>query len=78
VKVIAETMDVSRTHQYEKNTTNPKGSTRLYHKADDARYLPLIRAIIDGRATYGYRRVTAIMNRMLKAEGGKGVNHKRV
>jgi hypothetical protein len=78
VKVIAETMDVSRTHQYEKKTTSQKGGTRLYHKADDARCLLLIRAIIDERATYGYRRVTAIMNRMLKAEREKGVNHKRV
>jgi len=78
VKVIAETMNVSRTHQYEKKTTNPKGGTCLYHKADDARYLPLIRVIIDERATYGYRRVTAVMNRMLKAEGKEGVNHKRV
>ncbi len=78
MKVIAEAMGVSRTHQYEKTTTNPKGGKCFYHKADDARYLPLIRAIIDARATYGYRRVTAVMNRMLKTENKEGINHKRV
>jgi len=71
-------MNVSRTHQYEKSTTSPKGGKCFYHKADDERYLLLIRAIIDKRATYGYRRVTAVMNRMLTAEGKDGVNHKRV
>lgn len=78
VKVIAEAMGVSRTHQYEKKTTSQKGGKRFYHKADDMAYLPLIRAIIGERATYGYRRVTAIMNRMLRGKGEAVVNHKRV
>jgi len=78
VKVIAEAIGVSRTHQYQKRMGNRQGGKRFYHKAQDDRYLPLIRKIVDERATYGYRRVTAVMNRMLKIEGKEGINHKRV
>jgi len=75
VKAIAETMGVSRTHQYEKRMNKRQDSKRFYHKAQDDQYLPLIRKIVDDRATYGYRRVTALLNRQL---GNETVNHKRV
>ena len=75
MKAIAETMGVSRTHQYEKRMNNRQGGKHFYHKAQDDQYLPLIRKIVDDRATYGYRRVTALLNRQL---GNETVNHKRV
>ncbi|WP_409566919.1 IS3 family transposase [Methylobacterium sp. J-048] len=37
-----------------------------------------IRAITDVRPTYGYRRVTAILNRRRRATGEPALNHKRV
>ena len=40
--------------------------------------LPLIRAIVDKRPTYGYRRVWALLNRQLRAAGRPKVNAKRV
>ena len=51
---------------------------RHYRKAEDERYLALIRTICDERPTYGYRRVTAVVNRLLRQRGEPGVNHKRV
>jgi putative transposase len=75
VKRIAETMGVSRTHQYEKRLNSRQGGKRFYHKPEDEHYLALIRKIMDERATYGYRRVTALLNRQL---GNAPVNHKRV
>jgi putative transposase len=39
--------------------------------------LPLIRRVVDERPTYGYRRVTAPVNRLLAAEGKPTANHKR-
>ncbi len=75
MKRIAGTMGVSRTHQYEKRMHNRQGGKRFYHKAQDEQYLPLIRKIVDDRATYGYRRVTALLKRQL---GKETVNHKRV
>lgn len=75
MKAIAETMGVSRTHQYEKRMNNRQFDKHFYHKAQDEHYFPLIRKIVDARATYGYRRVTALLNRQLEKET---VNHKRV
>jgi len=49
-----------------------------YRKAEDAGFLPTIRAIVDARPTYGYRRVTVLLNRRLRAEGQPTVNAKRV
>ncbi len=43
-----------------------------------ANVLPLIRRLVDARPTYGYRRVTALLNRDLAAEGLAPANHKRV
>ncbi len=74
MKRIAGTMGVSRTHQYEKRRS-PQSGKRFYKKPEDERYLALIRKIMDDRATYGYRRVTALLNRQL---GDVSVNHKRV
>lgn len=49
-----------------------------YKKAEDEHYLKLIRQICDERPTYGYRRITAVLNRTLRQKGKPGVNHKRV
>lgn len=40
--------------------------------------LPLIRELVDARPTYGYRRITALLNRKLAAEVKAAANHKRV
>jgi magnesium-transporting ATPase (P-type) len=40
--------------------------------------LPLIRAVVAECASYGYRRVTALLNRQLHSEGRARVNHKRI
>ncbi len=73
MKAITDTMGVARSNQYDQK----KGRDH-YTKPDDARYLALIRDITDQRATYGYRRVTAFLNRILRAQGQPAVNHKRI
>jgi putative transposase len=40
--------------------------------------VPLITTLVGARPTYGYRRIMAILNRKLRAEGLAPVNHKRV
>ena len=47
-------------------------------KSADEELLPLIRRVVDERPTYGYRRVNALVNRLLTAEGKPTANHKRV
>ncbi|PLL10083.1 IS3 family transposase [Tabrizicola sp. TH137] len=77
VKVVAETLGVARSNLIDrlKGRTKPR---RRYHKAQDAAVVPLITALVSARATYGYRRITAILNRQLRAQGMAPVNHKRV
>lgn len=77
MKTIAKTLGVSRSNLIERvnGTTKPR---RRYHKAQDAAIVPLIRILVSKRPTYGYRRITAILNRLLRKDGHKPVNHKRV
>ena len=77
MKAVAETLGVSRSNLVErlKGRAEPR---RRYHKAQDAAVLPRVRRLVDARPTYGYRRITALLNRDLAAEGAAPVNHKRV
>jgi len=77
MKAVTDTLEISRSHQYEKKKEAMR-IRRHYQKPDDEKYLILIRRICDERPTYGYRRITAILNRQLKEKGESGVNHKRV
>jgi putative transposase len=49
-----------------------------YRKNDDDALLPMIRDIVDERTTYGYRRITVLLNRKRLNLGFSCVNHKRV
>ena len=76
VKVVAETLGVARSNLIDrlKEKTKPR---RRYHKAQDAAVVPLITALAAARPTYGYRRITGLLNRRLRSEGLEPVNHKR-
>jgi transposase InsO family protein len=77
MSAVAETLGVSRSNLHDRlsGRTKPR---RRYHKAQDAAVLPLITALVAARPTYGYRRITALLNRQLRAQGRAPVNHKRV
>lgn len=49
-----------------------------YSRAGDAAMLPLVRRFVDERPTYGYRRITALVNRELRRTGQPPANHKRI
>jgi putative transposase len=68
MSAVAETLGVARSNlaARKKGMTKPRGR---YHKAGDVEIAPLIRAIVDERPTYGYRRICALANRKLRAEG---------
>ena len=77
MKAITETLGVSRSNQYEQRRRDRRHRPQRYNKAEDAYYLSLIRRITDERPTYGYRRVTALLNRALVVNAHPRVNHKR-
>ena len=74
---VAEALGVSRSTLHDRVCGNrrPRGA---YVKAGDTDLLPLIRTIVAERPTYGYRRVTALVNRELSQRGRPPANHKRV
>jgi len=76
MKTIAEVLGVARSHLHER-VHRPTAPRSHYRKAADEELLPLIRRVVDERPTYGYRRVTALVNRLLAAEGKATANHKR-
>lgn len=49
-----------------------------YHKAEDEELIFLIKEIIRERPAYGYRRIQAFLNGMLKQQNKPQVNHKRI
>lgn len=77
VKAVAEVLGVSRSNLIDRvqQRTKARGP---YRKTEDAALLPLIRAVVDERLTYGYRRVTALVNRKLRQDSKPTVNAKRV
>lgn len=51
---------------------------RYYQKPEDRGILEEIKAIIAIRPTYGYRRITTMVNRIRKLDGRNNINRKRV
>jgi hypothetical protein len=65
MSVVAETLGVSSSNLLARVTGRAE-PRRRYHKAQDAAVVPLITALVAARPTYGYRRLTAILNRQLR------------
>jgi putative transposase len=68
---ICTVLGIARRTAYYIDRTRPRGR---YHRADDATVLQQIRAVTNSRATYGYRRVWAMVNRTFRV----GYNRKRI
>ena len=49
-----------------------------FNQAEDDDLLPIIRQLTDRRGSYGYRRITTLLNRQLTMVVKNKVNHKRV
>ena len=77
MKAVADTLGVARSNLAERARTRP-GPRQPCRKAGDAEFLPVLRRLVDERPTYGYRRLTALLNRERQVGGGPPVNRKRV
>ncbi len=65
---VADVLGVSRSNLHDRLNGSAK-PRRGYHKAQDAAVLPRIERLVAKRPTYGYRRITALLNRELRAVG---------
>ena len=71
MKTITDTLELSRSNQYARAKVRRK---RYSAKREDDVFLSQIRKITDERPSWGYRRVTAQLNRALTRK----VNHKQI
>jgi putative transposase len=77
VKRVAQALGVSRSQLTERLKGSGKARSN-YLKADDEKLLGPLRSLLDERPTYGYRRITALLNRERLKAGLPCINHKRV
>jgi len=77
MKRVAEALGVSRSNLAQR-TQGRNAARGPYVKADDESLLPLVRRFVDERPTYGYRRITALVNRELARQELPPANRKRV
>lgn len=76
MKAVAQAMGVVRSNLHQRlKESSPR---RPRPQPDDEWLLPMLQTIAAERASYGYRRVTALLNRQLDAEGRARVNRKRI
>ena len=68
---VCSVLGIARRTAYYVVRARPDGR---YHRSDDATVLEQIRAVTNSRATYGYRRVWAMVNRTFRAS----YNRKRI
>lgn len=76
MKTVCDALDIARSNIADRVSNKREKSQKK--KKEDAELLPGIQAITDKRATYGYRRVHAILNRIRRSKGLPPLNHKRI
>ncbi|RYZ82437.1 MAG: hypothetical protein EOP04_22035, partial [Proteobacteria bacterium] len=72
---VCRALGISRAAIYK---STRKINMAFYRKADDEIYLPVIRQVIEKRPTYGYKRVKALANCVLRSSQRAEINRKRV
>ena len=78
MKAVADTLGVARSNLAEQLHCPERPRRGPYAHPEDKMVISQIRAITDERPTYGYRRVTALLNRARRSSGQPRLNHKRV
>lgn len=78
MKAVADTLGVARSNLADQLRRPDRPRRGSYRRAEDEAVLAEIRAITNARPTYGYRRVTALLNRARRSTGEPPVNHKRI
>ena len=78
MKAVADALGVARSNLVEQLQQPERLRRGAYRRAEDEAVLGEIRVITDARPTYGYRRVTALLNRARRSSGKPALNHKRI
>ena len=83
MKAIARALNVSRSNLYERKSVgigaaSVQSKRNCSSRLDDVWLLPMIRDVSDDRPTYGYRRVTTMVRKVLSLQKKSLVNAKRI
>jgi putative transposase len=78
MKAVADTLGVARSNLAAQAKRGGSPPRPPYRKAGDAELLARIRPLVDARPSYGYRRITALLNHQAEADALSRANHKRV
>lgn len=78
MKRVADTLGVARSNLVDQLGHPERRRRGPYRREGDDVLQMAIREVTDGRPTYGYRRVTALLNRARRSSGEPLVNRKRV
>jgi putative transposase len=78
VKAVADNLGVARSNLADQLRHPQRRRRGSYRREGDDELLVEIRAVTDERPTYGYRRVTALLNRARRSSGELPANRKRV
>jgi transposase InsO family protein len=77
MRAITDALKVARSNMI--NKVHGKQSKRKkYVKEGDRELIELIKPLLKEKPSYGYKRITALLNSKLKSLGLKSVNHKKV
>ena len=78
MKTVADTLGVTRSNLAVQATCERSRRRRGRRPHPEAELVAEIKALIAGQATYGYRRIHALLRRQRRERGGTAVNVKRV
>ncbi len=78
MSLIAKTLKVSRSNLCERLNNKCVVRPKQYSKDQDGDILSTIKSLCHARASYGYRGITALINRQREQDGFASVNHKRI
>ena len=78
MKTIADTLGVARSNLAAQVRCEQNRQPRGRRPQPEAELVAEIKALIAGQATYGYRRIHALLRRQRREQGGAAVNVKRV
>ena len=81
MKAVADVLGVARSNLARRSpapSLQSPATVRPRARVDDVALLDAIRGLVDERPSYGYRRITVLLNRERRAKGLPAVNRKRV
>ena len=77
MRAVVKALGIARSNMIEK-VSSKRNKRQKYVKGGDQEVIELIKPLLKARPSYGYKRITSLLNGNLKKAGQKGINHKKM